>query len=89
MDALIAFARAGARGPKEIHLPTRDFLWLACDLNIDDDRQRARVMYDPTPPEFVGTEPSAGKVRLRTVRVGESFMFAGPTGMVLIREAKE
>lgn len=87
MDALIAFARAGATGPTEIKLPERDYLWLASDLGIDDLTARPRVAIDPTPAAFT-PEVSPEKHRLRTVRVGPSFVFQGPTGPVTITEAK-
>lgn len=90
MDSLIAFARAGAKGPKEIVLPTRDFLWLAGDLGLDDGRSPLRYVLDPRPvPSFAEPSPKAETFKTKTVRVPDSFVFNGPCGPVTIREAKE
>lgn len=92
MNALVAFARAGGRGPTEIHLRTRDYVWLAADLGICDPAAHVRVAYDPADPlslVFAPTTPFSERHHLREVRVGDAFVFQGPCGPVTIRETKE
>lgn len=91
IDGAMMLAREGARVTK-LHMPTRDFLWLAWQYNANDPSEPLRSVLRPLvlrTTDWANAGPTTPPTRFEFVRVGDRFSMQAPWGAVEIIEDKE